>query len=214
MITIKRGWLKEKYYKLNSIQLYMNRKKGVVLNNIGQFFIKNRRGQIWVETVIYTLIAFAMIGLVLTFVKPRIEEIRDRGVIEQSIGILKDMKSVITTIGVSGNQRVIELGINKGTLNIDGVNDSIFFEIESEVVYSQEGVEVGAGSGVVTLTEKKGGSYIVTLSTDYNSTYNIKYDGRDELRSLGKAPTPHKLILLNVGRDNLDRIIIDIKLGN
>ena len=49
---------------------------------------KRKKGQIWVETVIYTLIAFAMIGLALSFVKPKIDEIQDRGIIEQSITLL------------------------------------------------------------------------------------------------------------------------------
>lgn len=203
----------------------MNRKRGVVLNNRGQFFwknrgrqffIKNRRGQIWVETVIYTLIAFAMIGLVLTFVKPRIEEIRDRGVIEQSIAILQDIKSVIKDplMMVPGNQRIVELGINKGTLIIDGAEETISFEIESKVAYSQEGRDVDVGGGVISLTEKKGGLNIVTLSTEYGDLYNLKYEGRDESKSLSKAPTPYKLIFLNVGEDDLNKTIIDIRLGN
>jgi len=185
----------------------MDRKRGIVLNN---------RGQIWVETVIYTLIAFAMIGLVLTFVKPRIEEIRDRGIIEQSVTILQNIKSVIQdpTMMVPGNQRIIDLGINKGTLNIDGLGETISFEIESKVAYSQEGEDVGVGGGVISHTEKKGELNIVTLSTEYGNLYNIKYEGRDELKSLSKAPTPHKLILLNVGKDNLNKTIIDIRLGN
>jgi uncharacterized protein (UPF0333 family) len=40
------------------------------------FFAKNKRGQIWVETVVYTLIALVMIGLVLAFAKPKIEELQ------------------------------------------------------------------------------------------------------------------------------------------
>ena len=43
------------------------------------------KGQIWVETMVYTLIAFALIGIVLMFVKPKIEEIQDTSIIEQSI---------------------------------------------------------------------------------------------------------------------------------
>ena len=33
------------------------------------------RGQVWVETVVYTLIAFIMIGLVLGVAKPKIEKL-------------------------------------------------------------------------------------------------------------------------------------------
>ena len=37
----------------------------------------SRRGQVWVETVIYTLIGIALIGLVLAILTPKIKEFRD-----------------------------------------------------------------------------------------------------------------------------------------
>ena len=45
----------------------------------------NKRGQVWVETVIYTLIALVMIGLVLSFVQPKIMELQDKATLQQSI---------------------------------------------------------------------------------------------------------------------------------
>src|SRR3989344_4641577 len=89
----------------------------------------NKRGQIWVETVIYTLIAFSLMGLVLAFVVPKVEEIQDKGVIEQSIGVLQDIDSVIRGLGGPGNQRVLELGIQKGSITIDSINEKIFFDL-------------------------------------------------------------------------------------
>ena len=77
---------------------------------------KNKRGQVWVETVIYTLIAFTLMGLVLAFVVPKIEETQDRGIIEQSIQVLQDIDSLIRNLGGPGNQRTPEIGISKGTL--------------------------------------------------------------------------------------------------
>ena len=40
--------------------------------------MNKKRGQVWVETVIYTLIALALIGTVLAFVKPKVEEMQDK----------------------------------------------------------------------------------------------------------------------------------------
>lgn len=188
----------------------MNEKR-VFLNYKGS--ILNNRGQIWVETVIYTLIAFAMIGLVLAFVKPKIEEIRDNGVIEQSITVLQDIKLVISGMDDPGNQRIISLGISKGILNIDAINNVIFFEIESKYTYSQPGKDIDVG-GVTARTDEKGELNTITLSTDYNESYNLTYDGREELRSLSKSPTPYRLILLSGERDALGRTKIDIRLGN
>lgn len=171
-----------------------------------------KRGQIWVETIIYTLIAFAMIGLVLVFVKPKIEEIRDRGIIEQSINILQEINSVISTMGVPGNQREMNLRISKGSLSIDGINDAIYFEIESTFVYSQPGEEIEIG-GVFAETEKRGEVNKVTLTTRYNETHNITYGGKDELKSLSRASTPYKLLLTNKGEDSLDRTIIEVRVN-
>lgn len=175
-----------------------------------QFFKKNRVGQIWVETVIYTLIAFALIGLVLTFVKPKIEEIQDRGIIEQSVSILKDIDFIIKTLGGPGNQRVIELGINKGTLNIDGKNDKIFFEIESRYIYSQPGENVSVGN-IVAYTEKKGKINEVTLTRDYKGVYNITFQNLDELKRIGKASTPYKILIEDKGEDASRKTIVNIK---
>lgn len=182
----------------------MNEKRG---------YISNRKAQIWVETVIYTLIAFVLIGLVLAFVKPKIEEIRDSGLIEQSINVLQEIKLVISGMDDPGNQRIIGLGISKGVLNIDAINNVIFFEIESKYTYSEPGKDISIG-GVIARTEKKGELNIITLSTDYNESYDLTYDGREELRSLSKSPTPYKLILLSGEKDVLDRTKIDIRLGN
>jgi len=69
--------------------------------------MKQKRGQVWVETVIYTLIAFVMIGLVLAYAKPKIEELQDKALIEQSIEMMKDIDSTILRMGGAGNQRLI-----------------------------------------------------------------------------------------------------------
>ena len=126
------------------------------------------RGQVWIETVIYTLIAFAMIGAVLSVAKPKIEEIQDKAIIDQTIGMLDDMNSIILSVKkVPGNQRIIELSIKKGNLNIDGVNDKIIFEMESRHTYSQPGEDVIVGS-IIAHTEKKGKFSIVTLTSNYS----------------------------------------------
>ena len=66
-----------------------------------------KKGQVWVETVIYTLIAFVMIGAVLAFVRPKIEEFQDKAVVEQTISALEDINSVILAVvqGGTGNKR-------------------------------------------------------------------------------------------------------------
>jgi len=168
-----------------------------------------KRGQVWIETVIYTLIAFVMIGLVLSFAKPKIEEIQDKAIIEQSIGMLKDINNLVLSVNkVAGNQRIIEIGIKKGELKIDGINDNIVFEIESRYAYSQPGENVFVGD-IIAYTQEKGKFNTVTLTSNY-SKYNITYKGTDNLKTITKSSTPYKITISNIGKDASDKVILDI----
>jgi len=162
----------------------------------------NKRGQVWIETVIYTLIIFVMIGLVLSFAKPKIEEMQDKAVIEQSIGMLEDIDNLILLLiqGGPGNKRLIELGIKKGVLKIDGINDKIIFEIEGKYTYSQPGKQISHGN-IIAYTEKRGNLNMVTLTLNYQEGYNIKYQEKEELKLINKAPVPYKILISNEGGD-------------
>jgi len=130
---------------------------------------KNKKAQIWVETVVYTLIAFVMIGLVLTFIKPKIEEMQDKAIIDQSLEIIKSIDKIITEIGIPGNKREIEIGIKKGVLKIDGTNDKIVFEIESKYEYSEVGSLVtDPTSGIEIRTENEGRIHTISLTKKYS----------------------------------------------
>src|SRR3989344_8885507 len=87
--------------------------------------MKERKGQIWIETVLYTLIGLALIGLVLAFITPKINESKDRAVIEQSIGLLNliDDKINIIIDGAPGNARNIDITLKKGDLYFDSDNN-------------------------------------------------------------------------------------------
>lgn len=174
------------------------------------FFSKNKKGQVWVETVVYTLIAFVMIGLVLAYAKPKIEEIQDKAIIEQSLGILGDIDNVLLAIDqCAGNTRLVKLNIKKGVLKIDGVSDEIIFEIEGRHTYSEPGEDVNIG-GIEVHTEKKGKLNIITLTNSYSDKYNITYSGADELKLVSKAATPFNLLISNKGREN-NKTLIDIQ---
>ena len=157
----------------------------------------NRKGQIWVETVIYTMIAFVMLGAVLAIAKPKIEEIQDKAILEQSVGILTELNNVLLSIEeVPGNQRIVEIGIKKGNLKIDGAEDKIIFEMESGHVYSQPGENVSQG-GITVYTGRKGSLNLITLTSDYSEEYNITYNEQDDLKTISKSPTPYTLSISN-----------------
>ena len=172
---------------------------------------KYQKGQVWVETVIYTLIALVMIGIVLSIVKPKIEESQDKAIIEQSMNVIRDIDSIILDIKrASGNQRIVELKVNKGSLKIDGVDDKIIFEIESRHEYSEPGDEIiDETTGIIIYTKKMGKFNNVILTKDYSENYNLTYGGEDKIKSITKSSTSYKLSISNKGEKE-DRIVIDI----
>ena len=168
-----------------------------------------KRGQVWIETVTYTLVAFVLIGLVLSFVKPKIEELQDQAIIEQSIEMIKAIDSTIMEIeeGCIGNKRKIEINLKKGEIEINCENDSIIFLLEGKYLYSQPGEIIEEG-GIKILTEEDGRIYKITLTKEYENL-NITYFEKEENKILAKSPTPYTLFISNKGGTNQ---VIDFEL--
>lgn len=175
-----------------------------------------KRGQVWIETVIYTLIAFSLIAAVLAFVKPKIDELQDQAVIEQSIGLVKEMDNTIREIvqGGAGNKRKLEVSIKEGSLIIDGNNDSINFELESSYVYSEIDKKIEEGN-LIILTEERGSNYLVSIRREYaENNYDIQFNGEDSSKILSKAATSYNIFISNNGQDDITyKWKINIELG-
>ena len=174
--------------------------------------VRGVKGQVWIETVIYLLIAFVMIGMVLAFIKPKIEDIKDKSILEQSVEIMEDIADTITTIGSPGNKRLVEIGLKKGTLTINSEDDLLVFEMDSMHLYTEPGEKVQIGT-VVAETTKKTRDNLVVLTSNYTDSYNVTYNGRVESKILTKAPVPHKLTITNAGYDGQGRAIINFELS-
>lgn len=172
--------------------------------------MKNKRGQVWVETVTYTLVAFVLIGLVLGFAKPKVEELQDKAVIEQSIKMMQDINAVILEIQEKGigNKRKLEINIRKGELEINSINDSIVFYFEGNYMYSQPGIKYSEG-GLEMLTEEYGKNYIIIMEKNYTNL-NLTYGDKEENKKLMKASTPYVLFISNKGGANQ---VIDFELN-
>ena len=180
------------------------------LHNIKLFMRGEKRGQIWIETVIYTLIAFVMIGLVLTYVNPKLREMQDKSIIEQSLDIMQELDKVILDIkDVPGNKRIVKVGLKKGTLNIDGAGDNIVFEMDSEHAFSEHASTITYGA-VEAVTLTKGEYHNVSLRLNYSEQYNITHNGGDTSGLISRAPIPYTLIISNDG-DVGDKTIINIE---
>ncbi len=172
----------------------------------------NKQAQIWIETVIYTLIAFVLIATVLAFVKPKIDEIQDNAIIEQSISMVNSIDSTIMEIiqGGSGNKRKVEVGIKKGELKIDGSGDSLVFEMESNFLYSEPGKDISQGNLIIR-TDEQGDLNFVSIKRVY-ADYNITFNGNDELKALTKSAVPYNIFITNKGKEN-EKWVINFELS-
>ncbi|MDO8622699.1 MAG: hypothetical protein Q7R52_00465 [archaeon] len=159
--------------------------------------MKKRRGQVWVESVIYILIALAMIGAVLAFARPKIQEIQDKMIIDQTVEIMRVIDEQIYSAaqGGSGNIRVIDLIIKRGEMTIDSTNDKITYALtDSNSQYTEPGQDIEMGD-IIARTEKKGDTYSITLTLNYETKYNLDYSGK----TFTKSPTPYKISIKNDG---------------
>ena len=140
------------------------------------------------------------------FTPPKIEEVQDKAIIEQSVDILGEIDSKIISIvkGGTGNQRLVELGIKKGIMTIDGENDKIAFEIAGKHVYTEPGENGQPGDyinvgDVLASTQKIGKVSTVTLISNYSGRYNIQFKGGETSKILTRAPVPYKILISNEG---------------
>jgi len=167
-----------------------------------------KRGQVWVETVIYTLIGLAVIGLVMAAALPKINQKKDQIVIEQSIAALQSIDDKIYEVQrAPGNRRVVDLEIGKGDLIFDSEYDKISWILDSSFSYSQEDMVVPLGR-INVLTEK-GNPWKVTLSIDYGMDLRFDNSTKGE-KQLVSAPAPYKLMVENYGKNADGNIIIQI----
>lgn len=150
-------------------------------------------GQIWIETVIYTLIGLSIIGLVLAAALPKINQKKDSIIIGQSIQALNNINYKIYDVQKSvGNRRIMDLYIKKGYIVINMDDNSISWVIDSSFKYSEVGLPISLG--VMNITTEKGNPWKVILKLKYNA--DIRYNDADSgTKELDAAPTPYKLII-------------------
>ena len=170
-----------------------------------------KRGQVWVETVIYTLIGLVIIGLVLAVAKPKIEAKQDEVLISQAIESLSDINDKIYEVQKApGNRRVIDLKIGKGKVVIDMENDKISWILDSSFLYSEEDVEIELGD--VKIVSSTGSPYRVTISIYYS--LDLRYDNSPSgTKELSESSIPYKLIIENGGiSDDGSTLIVDLRI--
>jgi len=179
--------------------------------------IKKKKGQIWVETVIYTLIGLVLIGLILAFANPVIQKQKDKVIIESSIESMIALDNAILEVKKStGNIREVNFLIRKGTLMVDGEDNKLTFTIEdSDLQFIKLDSTIDYTSNLRIKTLENSRNYDVILILDYSedSIYDLRYNYKApispsiipendgiETKIFTMAQTPYRLMVENIGR--------------
>jgi type II secretory pathway pseudopilin PulG len=182
--------------------------------------IIEKRGQIWVETVIYTLIGVTLLGLVLAFAIPSIEKQKDQKIVEESINAMIHLDNLIEEVRDlgPGNQRKISLMIKKGRLVFNPIGKNISFEIEKSAYEASEAsrtrevfVDI-SGTNLKIKTMEKGKDYSVQIVREFEDI-ELLFNGEDtSINELTAAANPYRLIVENQGRETSGGLLkINIK---
>jgi len=169
------------------------------------------RGQVWIETVIYTLIGLTIIGLVLAVALPKINEKKDEVMINQAIQAMGHIDDKIYEVQRAlANRRTVDLDIGKGRVIIDMGNDSISWVIDSSYKYSEQGMWVP--NGVVDVLTEETNPWTVTLKMGY--AVDIRFgDSTIGTKELDSAPTPYKLMIENAGKNDEGNLIVQLSIS-
>ena len=161
-------------------------------------FKKNKKkAQIWVETVVYTLIGLTVIAIILSMALPQIEKSKDKAIIEQTDTALNALDKKISEVEQTpGGARVIDLTISKGKLEIDASNDLIRYTLEdTKLELSEVGEKITQGNMILE-TEKMPARYKITLTMNYLNL-DITNENGENIRELQAGTTPYKITLEN-----------------
>lgn len=181
------------------------------------YLLSSKKSQVWIETVIYTGVALALMGLVLSFAVPKIREMQDKTIIEKTISELEGLNNKIYNViqGGPGNVRkeIVYVtgreGKTEERLIIDAKNNKIKFQMRTPHQYSEPGETINQGKILIT-TEEINGEYKISMVTNYDQ-YNLTYSGKNKNKALPGGATPYEVFISNKGEIN-NKIQINLEL--
>lgn len=158
-----------------------------------------KKAQVWVETVIYTLIGLVIMGLLIGVTTPKIKQMNDNIILGQTTDYVMNVldQKIIEIRSSPGNERLLNLRIKKGELLIDGENNLIWFKlIDTPLKASEVGVPIPRGN-MVQLTELNANEkYTINLILNYSSMgINLTIDGKDIKKIFTASPMDYKIQL-------------------
>ncbi|MEK6824539.1 MAG: hypothetical protein AABX12_05580 [Nanoarchaeota archaeon] len=161
-----------------------------------------RLGQVWVETVVYTLVGLSLIGLVLAFVIPKVNEYRDRSIVENTIEALNVIDGKINEVLEAPlNTRVVGMTLKRGEIYFNATSDSIYYILEdSKAAYSEPNEPVSVGRITILTEPKTKGVHKITLFIEY--AFNLDYANNNTIKKYSPASVPYRFSFTNQGTDD------------
>lgn len=176
--------------------------------------LKKIKAQVWIETVIYTLIGLAIIAILLSITLPQVDKMKDRTVMTQAVDMLNILNSkILETEESQGNIRIVDIKISRGKLEINSKENTILYVLENTRLESTEIGESVKEGNVIIETKKSGDRFNVFLKVDYNNILNITYGGEKQTKTLQQGTSPYKIIMENTGYDSSRKTNIDFNTG-
>ena len=155
--------------------------------------MRNKKGVIWVSTVLYILISLAILSIVLVSVQPIINKNRDKAVLYQSESMLREIDSTIMKASDrEGTILTSNVKISRGNLIINSSSDRIIFLLkDSSYQYSEENKTIKTGK-IYSETRKVNGKWQVLMYLDYKqgnteNWYDLTYAGSGSVKTLSEA---------------------------
>jgi|SRR3989344_2664366 len=176
--------------------------------------MKEKKGQILIESVIYVLISLTLIGIVLFVIKPKIDSSSEKVIIEQSINSLKNFDDKIEEMIDNGEGNVInanDFSLKKGELTINGESDEITLVLkELSKPYSELGANIKYGN-VDLASKAENKRYSVYLSLNYSNNVNLTLNDLDIKKTFNPSSVPYRFSISNEGGDRTKLLVINIE---
>ena len=162
-----------------------------------------KKGQVWVETAIYTLIGLTIIAIILSVATPQIEKAKERAIISQTEDALIFFNNEIQKVEqAAGSVKIVSFKITKGKLDLDPKNNRTVYTLEgTKLEFSEEGQAIKIGD-LIFNTSKTGRRFDVSLQLDHLGL-DITFNGEEKLKTLHAAATPYQIRIENVGDNAL-----------
>ena len=168
---------------------------------------RNSKAQVWIETVLYTLIGLGLIAVLLAVAKPRIDSYRDRIVVEQTIQSMTLIDEKINDVLIApGNKRIVSLKISNGKMSINTSAETINWVLDSKNEYSEPKKEVRMGN--IKILTLGGGTWKVYLTMNYSGKINL--NSSEEVKEIQASATAYSLAIENNGLDSDNKPVVKI----